>query len=240
MGKKINMLGKVCGSLTVIDSAPNNKAGDAMWKCQCECGNIIITKGSHLRSGNTTSCGCKRIKKFIENNHTKMIDLTNKKFGLLTALYPNGRNNNKNIVWHCICECGNETDVSSHDLITGNTKSCGCMRNKSYGEKKINDILLDNNINFKREYSPKELYPLRFDFYLLDFNCLIEYDGVQHTVIGKGNFDNEEKFKKTQENDKKKNEWCKENNIILIRIPYTHYNNLNIQDLLPETSTFII
>jgi len=37
-----------------------------------------------------------------------------------------------------------------------------------------------------------------------------------------------------------KNTYCKEHNIPLIRIPYTHYNDLCIEDLLLETSNYII
>lgn len=44
----------------------------------------------------------------------------------------------------------------------------------------------------------------------------------------------------TQERDEYKNNWAKENGFTLIRIPYTHYNNICLEDLLPETSTFII
>ena len=43
-----------------------------------------------------------------------------------------------------------------------------------------------------------------------------------------------------QERDTYKNQWCKENNIPLIRIPYTHLNDLCLEDLLLETSKFII
>ena len=50
-GKKVNML-------TVLRRAPNNKEGDAMWVCRCDCENIKIIKGSHIRSGKTKSCGC--------------------------------------------------------------------------------------------------------------------------------------------------------------------------------------
>ena len=51
--------------------------------------------------------------------------------------------------------------------------------------------------------------------------------------------DAEEQFKKTQEHDKYKNQWCKNNNIPLIRIPYTHLKDLCLEDLLLETSKFI-
>jgi len=38
----------------------------------------------------------------------------------------------------------------------------------------------------------------------------------------------------------KKNQWCKENNIPLIRIPYTHLKDLCIEDLLLETSNYVV
>ena len=53
------------------------------------------------------------------------------------------------------------------------------------------------------------------------------------------NFDTEESFKKRQCHDKEKNKYCFDNNITLIRIPYIHYNNLCLNDLL-ENSQFII
>ncbi len=238
MSKKINILGQKYGLLTVIEEAPSDKYGNAMWKCKCECGKIIITQGSRLRSGGATSCGCKSTKSLIEYNHSRMKDLTNQKFNMLTALYPNGSNNNRNIIWHCKCDCGNECDVNSHDLITGNTKSCGCKRNNSYGEQKISQILKENNILYEREKTfPTCLFPdtqrlAKFDFYLPDYNILIEYDGIQHFVIGNGQYDNPEKFKITQQHDQFKNQWCKDNNITLIRISYTKYDTLTINDLL--------
>ena len=53
-------------------------------------------------------------------------------------------------------------------------------------------------------------------------------------------WNNKENFLKTQERDALKNQWCKDNNIPLIRIPYTHLNNLKIEDLLLETSEYIV
>ena len=43
-----------------------------------------------------------------------------------------------------------------------------------------------------------------------------------------------------QKRDAFKNAWTKEKNIPLIRIPYTHYDDLCLEDLLLETSSFII
>ena len=53
-------------------------------------------------------------------------------------------------------------------------------------------------------------------------------------------WNNKENFLKTQERDALKNQWCKDNNIPLIRIPYTHLQNLCLEDLQLETSKFII
>lgn len=56
------------------------------------------------------------------------IDVTGQKFNRLTALrkaYVNERNQN---VWECRCDCGNITFVPTQSLVTGNTKSCGCLQ----------------------------------------------------------------------------------------------------------------
>ena len=224
-----------------------DKNGNAMWKCRCSCGNEIIVQGIKLRNGNTKSCGCVRVNKLINDNQKRIKDISQQRFGLLIALEPTAeRTNNKDVIWKCICDCGNVCKVSGHDLRTGNTKSCGCQRTVSFGETKIQKILKDNNISYIKEYTnnlcryPNNNYLARFDFYLPNYQTLIEYDGKQHSISGKGNFDNPNKFKLTQEHDKFKNNWAKENGYIIIRIPYIHYDNLSIEDLLPETSTFIV
>lgn len=65
---------------------------------------------------------------------------------------------------------------------------------------------------------------LPFDFYLPSYNILIEYDGEHHFQPVKG-WGGEEKFKLTQKNDEIKNNYCKDNNITLLRLPYTHTEN---------------
>lgn len=46
------------GRLTVIKRSGRNKTRQATWLCRCECGETTIVIGSHLRNGNTRSCGC--------------------------------------------------------------------------------------------------------------------------------------------------------------------------------------
>lgn len=53
-------------------------------------------------------------------------DLSGQKFGLLTAMYPTEhRDHRGSVLWHCVCECGNEINVSAGALLDGNNRSCG-------------------------------------------------------------------------------------------------------------------
>ena len=69
---------------------------------------------------------------------------------------------------------------------------------------------------------------LPFDFYLPEFNAVIEYDGGQHFEPIKF-WGGEERYKKTQITDEIKNKYCKDNGIKMIRIPYT----IKFDDILP-------
>jgi len=57
----IDLKNKKFGKLTVIERAPASNEKEAMWKCQCDCGNIVVTRGSSLRCGASKTCGCSRI-----------------------------------------------------------------------------------------------------------------------------------------------------------------------------------
>lgn len=59
---------------------------------------------------------------------SKLIDLTNKKFGRLTVISRYGSTNNKMATWLCKCDCGNEKVVSTCHLNSGATTSCGCYQ----------------------------------------------------------------------------------------------------------------
>lgn len=116
--------------------------------------------------------------------------------------YPDKKSGNDSC-WRCRCNlCGNENAIISAQNLK-KQESCGCLQT-SKGERKIKEILKENNINFIQEKRFNNLvfsdtgYLARFDFYLPEHNCIIEYDGIQHFVQGKGKFDNQEKFQTTQ------------------------------------------
>ena len=56
-----------------------------------------------------------------------MRNLTNQKFGRLTAIKPVGTNKHHRVIWKCLCDCGNVLETTSDSLIKGRTKSCGCL-----------------------------------------------------------------------------------------------------------------
>lgn len=230
IGKKNtkNLIGQTFGKLTVLEKTDERICGAIAWKCKCECGNEVLVATGNLKSGHTKSCGCL---KFTPKN---IKDLTGKVFGKLTVL-KFLRTENYESIWLCRCECGNFCEAIGWHLTKGLRKSCGCLRSK--GELAIQTLLQEYNIPFVREKSfdtcrfPETGALARFDFYVNN-EYLIEFDGIQHFKSYNRGWSTEEQLLKTQLNDKYKDEWCKNNNIPLIRIKYDQLKNLTIQDLL--------
>ncbi|MDD9147809.1 AP2 domain-containing protein [Sporolactobacillus sp. CQH2019] len=54
----IDLTGQKFGKLTVLKRAGQTKNGNALWLCQCDCGNTTVAMGTSLRRGDTISCGC--------------------------------------------------------------------------------------------------------------------------------------------------------------------------------------
>lgn len=224
MGALIDLTGQTFNRLTVIKRHSKNINDRPAWECQCSCGNITIVKGADLKSGNTKSCGCYKIERTKEVCTKSVL---NEKFGRLTVIEELEERRNKKRVLLCKCDCGNIIKPTYSDLITGNTKSCGCM--SSRGEAKILEILLSNNINFKKQFVFSDLVSsrggnLRFDFAILkennDLDYLIEYDGIQHFKYEDKGWQSKDKYDIQIQNDELKNQYCINNNIKLIRIKY--------------------
>lgn len=118
-----------------------------------------------------------------------------------------------------ICpEHGEFKQNASHHM-----QGVGCPDcNESKGEKKVARILDKYNIKYERQKKfdkCKNIYHLPFDFYIEDYNLIIEYDGKQHFKAVKF-FGGEEGYKKRQINDEIKNKFCSDNYINLLRIKY--------------------
>lgn len=122
MANAEDMTGKRFGRLKVlelVDIRPRK------WRCRCDCGTVCDIQRSNLASGNTTSCGCARVR----------TDLVGKTFGRLTVVALSAelrpfRYGNAKRPWECRCACGRTTYVVTHELKRGKVRSCGCLRNE--------------------------------------------------------------------------------------------------------------
>lgn len=118
-------------------------------------------------------------------------------------------------------KCGSHVyTVSFSDYYNNKVYQChSCSSKETSGEKLIADILTELKIEYIREYKFRDCIdkrPLPFDFYLPNYNTVIEFDGPQHyhNVYGQQSFIN------TQKHDIIKDQYCSENCINIIRIPY--------------------
>ena len=218
-GKQHDITGQRFGKLIAIEPIDERASnGGVRWKCRCDCGNYVYPTMNNLKRKHTTSCGCVK-EDFIESCK---INIIGQKFGKLTVIEEVKIENKEKRMMLCHCDCGNNHICSVSDLTTGHTMSCGCL-NKSKGEMYIEEILKENEIIYesqKRFDNCRNKRTLPFDFYLPNNNICIEFDGSQHYKPveywgGKERFDN------LKENEQIKNKYCEDNNINLIRIPYT-------------------
>lgn len=118
-----NEIGNRYGKLVVLSRGENDNNGKARWYCQCDCGNIILARGTDLRRGKTKTCGCSSIK--AEQS------LVGQRFGALEVIEFTRRNDSNKLMYRCKCDCGNEIEVIGQHLKNGNTKSCGCYRKQA-------------------------------------------------------------------------------------------------------------
>lgn len=196
----------------------------AAW-CECECGNIELVDFQNVISGRSKDCGCGR-KKMLSRVRSK--DILGKRFGRLTVIESLQNTNKFGKKLHvCQCDCGNIITVGTNQLTTGHTNSCGCLT--SYYNSYIQLFLNKKQIKNMPEYPAYiDNIRYRFDFYLPEYNLMIEYDGIQH--FKERSFGNKEKLKDIQKRDEIKNKYCKDNNINILRIPY--YNNDKIDEII--------
>lgn len=128
-------------------------------------------------------------------------------------------------VMHKCTKCGTTWKASPGNILY----STGCPHcNISKGESVIEKWLISKNISYesqKRFPDCKDKKTLPFDFYLPDYNKAIEFDGEQHYKPIKY-FGGEKRLEYLQKHDKIKDDFCKENGIPLLRIPYNKFNNI--------------
>ena len=203
-------------------SLVNYKNANIKIKIKCNiCGKVFRqTPHNHLMGQGCPKCANKNItvKDFIQ----KARKVHGDKYDYSLVNYKNSQTKIK-----IICPVHGLFEQIPNDHL----QNSGCpFCKESKGEKKIAKYLIEHNIVFKREYKffdCKNINYLFFDFYLPELNTCIEYDGEQHFISVKC-WGGKKGFKKTQERDKIKTDYCLKNHIRIIRIKYTE----PIEDIL--------
>lgn len=172
MPKKIEIddfLNKEFGYLLIKKYAGLNSKRLSTWECQCKCGAICIVSHNRLLKGETKSCGCLRREMASKN-------LINKRFGDLIVLKKHGYTNVKNreVIWECLCDCGNKHLAKTCLLCNGHVQSCGCKIGK-----KINNLAGMkfgglNVISYQERKNNETLWL-----------CKCEFCGKEKAIVGK-------------------------------------------------------
>ena len=137
------LIGKVYNELTVIDDLGTDlEGGIRMIVCKCSCGNIKKHNAYSVMSGKAKSCG------HLKGSDPK--DITGIKFGRLVAIERLEKNKHGWYMWKCKCSCGKIVAVDIHNLTTGHTKSCGCLRTEFASENG------KNMATYTKEYLEKD------------------------------------------------------------------------------------
>lgn len=209
-------------------------------KFRCSCGEEFYSSWDSINVSKKTccnSCSAKKLrKKFAKSNNEfeqDLLSILGEEYKLISDYI-----NNKTKIRILHTTCGEVWEVRP-DVITHQKSSCPfCSRHAkmSRGELLIREYLLNNNIEFIEQYRIEEcknIKTLPFDFAIMEkerLKLLIEFDGQQHyqpKSFGGSTEQAEEEFKRTQANDKIKTQYCLDNDITLIRIPYWEIDNID-------------
>ena len=152
--KIIDLTNQRFGKLTVLKMIyDKDRQKYSHCECVCDCGKIVIKSSYQLRHARQEpSCGC--------NNHEYMIkrfskDIDGKKFNRLTVLETFWNENPRPKV-KCLCDCGNIILLNRNDVMSGHTKSCGCLQRET-----MRNIRNVDNSNYVSDFNIKILFPYK-------------------------------------------------------------------------------
>lgn len=119
----LRLAGERFGRLTVLQPSGRNADGAITWECLCDCGNKAVVVGKNMKSGNTTSCGCRKKEALATS---RLVDYVGMRFGRLTVTGYAGKTASGIKRLLCRCDYGGERVAPQNSLTGGKTVSCGC------------------------------------------------------------------------------------------------------------------
>lgn len=161
MGHTIDLVGQRYGRLSVLSKTERRDAsGNVIWKCVCDCGNVVEVRTSSLKNSHSKSCGC--LNREI-NGERIFKDLMGQVFGYWVVIRFAGQDIRGKSMWMCECKCGKIRKVKSVSLIQGTSKSCGC-----YHSEIVRSHCGEKHYNWRGGYSDKD-YPKEWNMGLKEF-----------------------------------------------------------------------
>lgn len=151
---------------------------------------IYNNQNFNIHTVSLSECRIGRILKKDINNTEKQfnISITHphllKYFVNKNDAYNNTYGSNKKVLFKCL-DCGSEKNLSINYVTRYDTISCGCSSDGiSYPEKFIFNLLLQLNIEFKKQLNKRDVEwinsGIRYDFAILNSSTIIETHGIQH------------------------------------------------------------
>lgn len=210
---------------------------------KCKCGSKFTTtfnafKGKNKRQCNT--CGHNTLSNKLKISFAEVKQFIETESDSGCILLSKDYKGNKSKL-EIQCECGDKFTTTFNKFKSKYKRQCnGCSASK--GEiralKWLNSKNIHNIMHYKFD-DCRSINLLPFDFYLPYHNLLVEYDGEQHFMPvdfgGKGEEWALEQHLAVVERDNIKNQYCKDNSIPLLRIPYWDFDN--IEEKLEEWLT---
>jgi hypothetical protein len=124
MPRMLTPIGERFGRWTVVADAGVKRfpsGGTAsQWLCRCDCGNEKVVLAQTIRNGTSKCCGC-----------DQRANLYGERFGRWTVTGPpvtKGSGDDAKRCWPCLCDCGRTSLISTVQLTSGHSRSCGCLK----------------------------------------------------------------------------------------------------------------
>lgn len=140
----------------------------SLYLCRCDCGKEVILSSQAFKDKKQMSCGCQTWK------NTRKIDMAGKRFNKLLVLEEFGKRR-KEILWDCLCDCGNHRQATGYDLSSGKTISClKCSKERV------------STSNITHNMTGTKIYHIYWDMRMRCYNDKVEsysYCGAKGTIV---------------------------------------------------------
>ena len=207
-----------------VVNAEDYKNNKTKMKCICPKGHNFYTNLNDFQDGHgCPECG--GVRRLTYNEVKEFVGLHGEE--LVSDKYINAHS-----LLQIKCRKNHVYSINYNNFYNG--YRCPFCNNNCIGENIIADFLDKINLDYEKQYTfdnCQHINILKFDFYIKSLNLAIEFDGEQH-FKPVDFFGGNEKFYNTIIRDAIKNQYCEDNGINILRIPY--WESKNIEEIIKK------